>query len=344
MEASGHDAVRDVIHARTPRQREMVCGVAIDMSAPYAKAIREKLPHADIVYDKFHVQKHLNEAVDATRRSEHARLLKAHGRRLSKTKCLWLSGLEHLSDESLARREDLLRASLRTGKAWGLKEMFSDFWRSRDKDFAAANFDFWHAQVLKSGIRPMIRAAATLRRHLGGLLAWFDSRIDNAMSEGYNSVIQTPPGVREGLPELRELPHRHPLPLREAGHDARPGPRRGHPPDLNAIRTRLKSLKTERGFRGRYARSRAVSPATPAAAGAPRRECTTPSASANQPWVNAVAFWALAARRSRLSRTCHATRSPPSSTKNPEVPKKPRAERSLRCYNRLQSKRRMSPQ
>ena len=190
MEASGHDAVRDVIHARTPRQREMVCGVAIDMSAPYAKAIREKLPHADIVYDKFHVQKHLNEAVDATRRSEHARLLKAHDRRLSKTKYLWLSRLEHLSDEALARREDLLRASLRTGKAWGLKEMFSSFWRSRDKDFAAANFDFWHAQVLKSGIRPMIRSAATLKKHLGGLLARFDSRIDNAMSEGYNSVIQ----------------------------------------------------------------------------------------------------------------------------------------------------------
>ncbi|MBQ9344198.1 MAG: transposase, partial [Kiritimatiellae bacterium] len=39
--------------ALTPRQREMVCGVAIDMSAPYAKAIGEKLPDADIVYDRF---------------------------------------------------------------------------------------------------------------------------------------------------------------------------------------------------------------------------------------------------------------------------------------------------
>ena len=177
--------------ALTPRQREMVCGVAIDMSAPYAKAIRENLPNADIVYDKFHVQKHLNEAVDAVRRQENARLLKARDHRLAKTKYLWLAGMEHLSEDALARREDLLRASLKTGKAWGLKEMFSFFWCSRDKDFAAANFAFWHAQVLKSRLRPMIRVAATLKKHLDGLLAWFDSRIDNAMSEGYNSVIQT---------------------------------------------------------------------------------------------------------------------------------------------------------
>jgi transposase len=185
--------------ALTARQREMVCGVAIDMSAPYAKAIREKLPNADIVYDRFHVQKHLNEAVDAVRRQENARLLKAKDRRLAKTKYLWLAGPGHLSDEAVARREDLLRVSLKTGKAWGLKEMFSCFWRSRDKDFAAADFDFWHAQVLRSGLRPMIRAAATLKKHLGGLLAWFDCRIDNAMSEGYNSVIQALKSAARGF-------------------------------------------------------------------------------------------------------------------------------------------------
>ena len=185
--------------ALSPRQREMVCGVAIDMSAPYANAIREQLPHADIVYDKFHVQKHLNEAVDAVRRQENGRLLKEKDSRLSKTRYLWLSGMEHLSEDALARREDLLRASLKTGKAWGLKEWFSCFWKSRDKDFAAANFDFWHRQVLKSGLRPMIRVAATLKKHLAGLLAWFDSRIDNAVSEGFNSVIQTLKAAARGF-------------------------------------------------------------------------------------------------------------------------------------------------
>ena len=185
--------------ALTPHQREMACGVAIDMSASYENAIRELLPNADIVYDKFHVQKHLNEAVDATRRQEHARLLKEGDRRLSKSKYLWLSGMEHLAPEALERRNDLLQADLRTGKAWGLKEAFRHFWRSLDKRFAAANFAFWHEQVLKSGIRPMVKVAAMLKKHLGGLLAWFDSRIDNAMSEGYNSVIQTLKAAARGF-------------------------------------------------------------------------------------------------------------------------------------------------
>ena len=185
--------------ALTPYQREMACGVAIDMSASYENAIRELLPNADIVYDKFHVQKHLNEAVDATRRQEHARLLKEGDRRLSKSKYLWLAGMEHLTPEALERRNDLLQADLRTGKAWGLKEAFRHFWQSLDKRFAAANFDFWHAQVLKSGIRPMVKVAAMLKKHLDGLLAWFDSRIDNAMSEGYNSVIQTLKAAARGF-------------------------------------------------------------------------------------------------------------------------------------------------
>ena len=190
--------------ALTPAQREMVCGVAIDMSAPYAKAIGALLPNADVVYDKFHVQKHLNEAVDDVRRRENARLAKERDRRLAKTKYLWLAGMDHLTEEALARREELLRTTLQTGKAWGLKEFFSCFWRSRDKDFARANFDFWHAQVLKSGLRPMVKAANTLKKHLVGLLAWFDSRIDNALSEGLNSVIQ---GIKAAARGYRNFEH-----------------------------------------------------------------------------------------------------------------------------------------
>lgn len=176
--------------ALTSAQREMVCGVAIDMSAPFEKAIRETLPNADIVFDKFHVEKTLNEAVDRARRKEHAQLVKQHDTRLAKTKQLWLAGVDHLSPEAVAWRKDLLRGSLQTGKAWGLKEMFRYFWRSRDKRYAEANFSFWHKQVMASKIRPMMQAANTLKRHLSGLLAWFDSRIDNGCTEGYNATIQ----------------------------------------------------------------------------------------------------------------------------------------------------------
>lgn len=176
--------------ALSPAQCRMVCAAAIDMSAPFEASLRKAMPNADIVFDRFHVQKHLNEGVDATRRQESRRMYREHDRRLAGTKYLWLKGMEHLSDGEEARRKDLLRLSLRTGKAWGFKEMFGWFRESRDKEWAERNFDWWYGEVVESGIRPMVRVAKTLKRHLYGLLAWFDSRIDNGMSEGFNSAIQ----------------------------------------------------------------------------------------------------------------------------------------------------------
>ncbi len=67
---------------------------------------------------------------------------------------------------------------------------FTLFWKSRDKQFAEAHFRDWFAEALKSGLKPMIKAAKTLKRHLYGLLAWFDSRITNSVTEGYNATIQ----------------------------------------------------------------------------------------------------------------------------------------------------------
>ena len=186
---SAEGAAALIDKALTPEQQQMVCAVAIDMSAPFEKAIREKFENADTVFDKFHVEKHLNEAVDRTRRQEHARLLKAKDRRLANTKYLWLKGTEHLSPEAEAERQDLLHSALETGKAWGLKEAFKHFWRSRDKEFARATFDCWYKEALRLGIRPMVKVAQMLKKHLHGLLAWFDSRIDNGRTEGYNSLV-----------------------------------------------------------------------------------------------------------------------------------------------------------
>jgi transposase len=69
--------------------------------------------------------------------------------------------------------------------------MFGSFWKSVDKRFAQANFTFWYEQVVKSGIKPMIKVAKTLKRHLYGLLAWFGCMIDNALTEGFNATIQS---------------------------------------------------------------------------------------------------------------------------------------------------------
>jgi transposase len=180
-----------ILKALDQSQREMVCAVAIDMSAPYIGSIGRHLPNADIVHDKFHISKHLNEAVDKTRRKEHGKLAKQRDQRLKGTKFLWLRGMEHLSDESLEQLQDLANAELEVSKAWHIKELFRHFWTRRDGSFARMFFESWYKQAMQTGLSEVKKVAKMLKKHLENILTYFDSYITNATSEGLNSKIQS---------------------------------------------------------------------------------------------------------------------------------------------------------
>lgn len=192
VEGRSADAANELIDkALNPFQQDMVCGVAMDMSAPYAKAINEKLINADIVHDKFHVVAHLSDAVDKVRKSEHAKLLKNGDKRLSKTKYLWLKNMEHLSSEALRQFEDLRKQSLNVSKAWHIKNMFEGFWDRRNKSFAESYFDYWFKEAKALRLKPITKVADMLKKHLPNILTYYDSFITNAVSEGFNSKIQS---------------------------------------------------------------------------------------------------------------------------------------------------------
>lgn len=179
-----------ILKALDEGQREMVCGVAIDMSAPYISAIRKHLPHADIVHDKFHIAKHLNEAVDKTRRKEHHKLLKNKDGRLTGTKYAWLKGMENLCDETQAQVDALAKAELDVAKAWYIKELFRHFWTRRDVSFARSYFDWWYKQAFETGLPEIRKVARMIKRHFANILTYFECYITNAVSEGINSKIQ----------------------------------------------------------------------------------------------------------------------------------------------------------
>jgi transposase len=171
-------------------QREMVCGVAIDMSAPYISAIKKNLPHADIVHDKFHISKHINDAVNKTRVKEHRAMLKKKDDRLKGTKFLWLKGLEQLDDDSMNQIENMKKAGLNVAKAWYVKEMFKTFWDRRDASFARSYFDFWYREAFATKLPEIQAVARMLKKHLENIITYFDCYITNAFSEGINSMIQ----------------------------------------------------------------------------------------------------------------------------------------------------------
>ena len=179
-------------------QRLKIVAASMDMGASFAKATRTMAPDAKIVFDRFHVSKHLNEAVDKVRRDEHRRLLEKGDESLKNTKFLWLQGACAEGDQALAF-EDLCARELKTAKAWAFKEMFVEFWTQPDTIAAHRFFDEWYATVMLSKLEPLKKVARMLLSHLSGLLNYIEHRITNAVTEGFNSRIQSIKAAARGF-------------------------------------------------------------------------------------------------------------------------------------------------
>jgi transposase len=174
--------------ALPPPQRAKVEAAAMDMGAPFIAGTRLAAPQADIVHDRFHVAKPLNEAVDQTRREESAQLAAEGDNTLKHTRFLWLHGT--VPDDRQDDFAALLETNLRTARAWAYKEQMVEFWYQPDADAGNAFFQQWYRAVMRSRLPKVKKVAKTLKAHLGGLLAYFTHRITNALTEGFNSKIQ----------------------------------------------------------------------------------------------------------------------------------------------------------
>ena len=169
-------------------QRKKVQAAAMDMSGSYVAATRAQAPQAAIVHDKFHVAKLLSEAVDQTRRAEHASLQAKGDDTLSGTRYLWLHGM--VPEAKQASFAELLEINLKTASAWCYKEQFIEFWAQPDAAHGAKFFKDWHRSVVHTRLTRVKAVAATLKKHLTNLLTYFVHPITNAISEGFNSKIQ----------------------------------------------------------------------------------------------------------------------------------------------------------
>lgn len=171
-------------------QREEIEAVSVDMWKAFIGSAQKNAKNASIVFDRFHVSKHLNEAVDRVRRQESKALRTDDDRTLVGTKQLWLFNPENLSDEQQIRFSELQSLALRTGRAWAIKEQFRYFWDYVYQASAAKYFSRWYAWAVRCQLKPVVEKAKMLKRHLEGLLNYFKHRITNAMAEGFNSKIQ----------------------------------------------------------------------------------------------------------------------------------------------------------
>jgi transposase len=174
----------------TPRQRQGVRAAAMDMWSAYISATGSLLPNADVVHDRFHVSKLLNEAVDSVRRAEHKRLLAQGDNTLTKTKYQWLRRWPDKRCAQAVEFRQLYLAELKTSRAWALKESFAGFWQYRREDSARQFFRDWTTRAMRSRLAPIKKVAQTLRKFRSGVLNYTRHRITNAAAEGFNSMLQ----------------------------------------------------------------------------------------------------------------------------------------------------------
>jgi transposase len=176
----------------TPAQRDGISAVAMDMWEPYVQSTRAHLPGANdkIVFDKFHVVKHLHDAVDKVRRGEHRLLRRGGDERLTGSKYLWLRRPEHMTEAQRAAFRALQREDLQVGRAWALKERFRTFWEYRYLGAARTFFSRWFWRATHSRLKPMAAVAKLIQRHLPNLLTYLRHQLTNAGLEGVNAVIQ----------------------------------------------------------------------------------------------------------------------------------------------------------
>ena len=188
-----------------PPQRQKVEAVVMDMSAAFEAAAEAKMPHAEIVHDRFHVSKHLNEAVDKVRRAEHRKLQEQGEETLKGSKFLFLFAPENLDRGRRARLRDLLNGDLKVGRAWTLKEQFRHFWQRANARTALSFFELWYVRAVRCQLKPMIAAAKMLKRHLLNLLNYHHYRLTNATAEGLNSRIQAIKADARGFRSFRNF-------------------------------------------------------------------------------------------------------------------------------------------
>ena len=180
---------------------QAVKDVCCDMSPAFIKGVEQQLPNAQFTFDKFHVMKIINEAVDEVRRQEQQ--LRPE---LKYSRYVWLKNPQNLkvSQSSLLEALDVKRLNLKTARAYHVRLNFQELWQQPPEQ-AEIFLKKWYFWATHSRLEPVIEAAHTIKRHWQGILRWLTSRINNGLLEGINSLVQAAKARARGYRSARNF-------------------------------------------------------------------------------------------------------------------------------------------
>jgi len=174
--------------------------VSCDMSPAFTKGIKAHLPDARITYDKFHIIKLINEAVDKVRRSEAVEMKILKG-----TRYIFLKNQKNLTQKQTAILEQctLSTMNLKTIRAYNIRMAFQDIYLAKKKEEFIAYLRKWYFWATHSRLDPIKKVAKTIKRHWDGVINYHQNNINNGILEGLNSVIQAAKSKARGYKTFR---------------------------------------------------------------------------------------------------------------------------------------------
>lgn len=165
--------------------KEKIEIVSMDMSPAFISGVKENLPDAQLVFDKFHLVQSLNKTLDEVRIAERKGndLLKGH-------KYTVLKKYDNLSSQNKSELDYVLMMYPKLGEAYRLRELFMDVFTIADPQEAKGYLWFWCDMAMDQKIEPYKKFVSMIKSHWTGITAYFDKRVTNGVLEGINSKIQ----------------------------------------------------------------------------------------------------------------------------------------------------------
>lgn len=178
-----------------------ITAACIDMSRSYIAGVGRHLPEAEITFDRFHVVKLANEALEEVRRAE-VRTEPV----LKRSRWMWLKDKHRWTKTQIAQHHDLSRRRLKTARAFRMKEELRDIFAQADgKAEAMQLLTAWLSWATRSRLAPFYNLAKTIKAHWDGILNGFDSRLSNGGVEAINGLIQAAKARARGYRTTRNF-------------------------------------------------------------------------------------------------------------------------------------------
>lgn len=175
---------------RLRRLKVNILAIATDMWPAYLKAIKRFFSHVPVIFDRYHIMAKYSRLLDKLRAREYRKASAIHKTLFKGVRYLLLTGAEKLTALKTEKLSLLLELNEPLSKAYILKEELRTFWDCGNQRQARSLIMSWITMANNSGIRMLKQFAKSIRRHLKGLLAYFDHPISTARIEGINNKIK----------------------------------------------------------------------------------------------------------------------------------------------------------